>query len=64
MPLCVIHLPALDGGLICPELEVFLEGDDPFLLVYAGPRRITGDGHRAYTASSIQWIEEQVVEVS
>ena len=40
VPWSIAHLPEQDGGLMRPEPEVFLEGGDPFQLLYGGVRRV------------------------
>ena len=52
----IAHLPERDGGLLYPEVEVFLEGGDPFQLLYGGIPRMAWNFYAMNHTKEIYWI--------
>ena len=54
-----MHLPKLQGGQVCSEVETLLEGEDPRKMIQLGVRRITGNIEDENLAKVIYFLVEK-----
>ena len=54
-----MHLPKLQGGQVCSEVETLLEGVDPTQMIQLGVRRITGNLEAEHLATTIYFLVEK-----